>query len=483
MAGSVGLLALTLLLSTSSLYTTNSLGSELSKTASVTARNLEQTGEASEGAAQMLSAERGLLLQLALGNQDRATKLHAEFAATAKQVGQDLQQLRSVANTAEGQNSVDKMHTTLTNWLAADATLWQLCNKQDYQGAFKIFNENVSTQAVRVEQAASDIVATQHHALEQAKANAAATTVQSRWMIGIFSMLSLCAGFLMVWVVRATTKSLTEMALRMATTAEEVIQASQQISSLSEQLASGASEQAGSLEETSASSTEISSMTQQNAAYAQTATGLVVKVDEQVQQANRNLEQMLSSMQEINDSSNKVAQIITVIEKIAFQTNLLALNAAVEAARAGEAGLGFAVVADEVRSLAQRCSEAARDTGALITAAVTSCNDGSAKLSHVDKAIAAITESTVKVREMFASVSAASQEQARGISQISEGLSRMERVTQQTAASAEEGSAASRQMDAQARALQEVVHDLQAMVDDSSHHSARARKALEPAYA
>jgi len=483
MAGSVGMLTLTLLLSVSSFYTTNSLGGELSRTASVTAKSLEQAGQVSLNAAQMLSAERGLLLKLALGDQAAAAKLHQEFATRAQRVGKDLGDLRTGVSTPEGRDSIDKMHASLTTWLAADEQLWQLCSKQDYQGAFKIFADNVSTQAGRVEQAASDVVAAQHKTLEQAKGHASTLTVQSRWMIVIFALLSLCAGILMVWVVRAITKNLTEMALRMSSTAEEVIQASQQISSLSEQLASGASEQAGSLEETSASSTEISSMTQQNAAYAQTATGLVVKVDEQVQQANRNLEQMLSSMQEINDSSNKVAQIITVIEKIAFQTNLLALNAAVEAARAGEAGLGFAVVADEVRSLAQRCSEAARDTGALITAAVASCNDGSAKLSHVDKAIGAITESTVKVREMFASVSAASQEQARGISQISEGLSRMERVTQQTAASAEEGSAASRQMDAQARALQEVVHDLQAMVDDSSKHSASARKALEPAYA
>lgn len=483
MAGSVGMLALTLLLSTSSLYTTESLGGELSQTASVTARSLEQAGGVSSEAANMLSAERGLLLRLALGDQAKAGTLHQAFAATAQSVGRDLVQIRSLVTTSEGRASVEKMQEALTTWLSADEQMWQLCSKQDYQGAFKVFDDKVQPQAVRVEQAASDIVAAQHLTLEQAKAHSSDLTVRSRWMVISFALFSALAGLLMIWVVRGTTKSLKEMAIRMSTTAEEVIQASQQISSLSEQLASGASEQAGSLEETSASSTEISSMTQQNAAYAQTATGLVVKVDEQVQQANRNLEQMLSSMQEINDSSKKVAQIITVIEKIAFQTNLLALNAAVEAARAGEAGLGFAVVADEVRSLAQRCSEAARDTGALITAAVASCNDGSAKLSHVDGAIAAITESTVKVREMVASVSAASQEQARGISQISEGLSRMERVTQQTAASAEEGSAASRQMDSQARALQEVVQDLRAMVDDSSSRSSKSRRSLEPAYA
>ncbi len=483
MSGSVAMLMFTLLLSTSSLYTTESLGEELSRTASSTGKNLEQAGAVKAEASSMLSVERGLLLKLALGDQAKAGTLHQAFASTAQNVARELVQIRSQVTTPEARSSVEKMQESLTTWLAADGQMWQLCSKQDYQGAFKIFDESVSTQAAHVEKTASDIVAVQHRILEQAKANASDLTVRSRWLVISFAIISLLAGLLMVWVVRRTTKSLKEMAMRMATTATEVIQASRQISSLSEQLASGASEQAGSLEETSASSTEISSMTQQNAAYAQTATGLVVKVDEQVQQANQNLEQMLSSMREINDSSKKVAQIITVIEKIAFQTNLLALNAAVEAARAGEAGLGFAVVADEVRSLAQRCSEAARDTGALITAAVASCDDGSAKLSHVDKAIAAITESTVKVREVVASVSAASQEQARGISQISDGLSRMERVTQQTAASAEEGSAASKQMDAQAKALQEVVRELKAMVDPSSTHANKHPRGLEPAYA
>jgi methyl-accepting chemotaxis protein len=269
----------------------------------------------------------------------------------------------------------------------------------------------------------------------------------------------------------------------MSVTANEVIQASEQISSLSEQLAEGASDQAASLEETSASSAEISSMTQRNAENAQAAAGIVTTVNAQVKRANLTLEHMISSMQNITVSSKKVAQIITVIEQIASQTNLLALNAAVEAARAGEAGLGFAVVADEVRTLAGRCSEAARNTGDLIAAAVASSNEGSTKLNDVVSVICQITESASKVREMVSSVSAASQEQARGITQISEGLSRMEKVTQRTAASANEGRTASRQMDSQARALQQFVDELKTLVDGTVGEVDSSGRPLIPSFA
>ncbi|MBV9268507.1 MAG: hypothetical protein JO061_20230 [Acidobacteriaceae bacterium] len=352
--------------------------------------------------------------------------------------------------------------------------MWQLCSKQDYQNAFKVFDEKVTPQADHVREAASQILSIEHRSLEQEKSRAVQLPVRSRWMAIGLLLVSLFIGALVVWVSRGVSGTLRQMSSRMSGMADEVIQASEQISVLSQRLASGAGEQAASLEETSASSTEISSMTQRNAENAQAAAAVVTKVDSQVQQANLALEQMIASMQSITASSKKVAQIITVIEQIASQTNLLALNAAVEAARAGEAGLGFAVVADEVRTLAQRCSEAARNTGEMIAAAVASSNEGSTKLNEVVAVIHAITESAAQVRQMVGSVNAASQEQARGIAQVSEGLARMEKVTQRTAASAHEGSTASRQMDSQARALQQMVDELKSMVDDTS---------LEPSYA
>ena len=485
MAGSGSFLVLGVLLSVSSLYTTQRLGSELSQTASVTSRSMELAGATATGASNMLSAERALLFRLALGDQSRATTLDHSFAGEAKKVNENLNQLRGLTTDADGRAANSRMSAALATWLPAHEEMWQLCAKQDYQNAFKVFDEKVSPQAEHVQQAAGDILKIAHQELEHEKARAVQLPLQSRWMAIGLTVLSLLVGAAVLWVVRGVTSTLRQMSLKMSGMADEVIQASEQISSLSDQLAAGAGEQAASLEETSASSTEISSMTQRNAENAQAAAAVVAKVDAQIQQANQTLEKMISSMQNITGSSKKVAQIITVIEQIASQTNLLALNAAVEAARAGEAGLGFAVVADEVRTLAQRCSEAARNTSEMIAASVSSSNEGSTKLSEVVAVIQAITEGAKQVREMVTSVNMASQEQARGIAQVSEGLARMEQVTQRTAASAQEGSTASRQMDSQARALQQIVEELKAIVDDSadSYQEARQQERNEPSFA
>ena len=153
-------------------------------------------------------------------------------------------------------------------------------------------------------------------------------------------------------------------------------------------------------------------------------------------------------MREITSSSDKISKIIKVIDEIAFQTNILALNAAVEAARAGEAGMGFAVVADEVRNLAQRSAQAAKDTAALIAESIAKSGEGSAKLQRVTEVIQAITVSSSQVKTLVDEVNVGSQEQARGIDQISRAVSEMDRVTQNAASGAKGSAASSRELQA-----------------------------------
>jgi methyl-accepting chemotaxis protein len=185
-------------------------------------------------------------------------------------------------------------------------------------------------------------------------------------------------------------------------------------------------------------------------------------------------------MRDINASSDKISRIIKVIEEIAFQTNILALNAAVEAARAGEAGMGFAVVADEVRNLAQRSSQAARDTTELIQESIANSQEGRSRLAQVTETFSSIIGSVGQMKTLIEEVHLGSQEQARGIEQVSHAISQMEQVTQQTAAAAEEGAAAGEQMSAQSDTLREVVGRMAVLLDGVAHRD-DVRPGVEPA--
>lgn len=229
---------------------------------------------------------------------------------------------------------------------------------------------------------------------------------------------------------------------------------------LAQTLARGASENASALERSAASAAEITAITRSNTDNARAVAGLMSQTGELVAGANRNLEEMVRSMEEIDTSSSKISRIIKVIDEIAFQTNILALNAAVEAARAGEAGLGFAVVAEEVRNLAQRSAQAARDTAALIEESIAKSSQGSQKLQQVAASIDQITGSAGQVKTLLDEVDAGSREEARGIEQIVTAVGSMEQATQESAAEAGRGARETEAMAAQVRNLRRVLHQM-----------------------
>lgn len=214
-------------------------------------------------------------------------------------------------------------------------------------------------------------------------------------------------------------------------------------------------------------------MTRKNAENAEDCAKLMAAVDTRIAEANRTLGEMVDSMEQINASSDKISKIIKVIEEIAFQTNILALNAAVEAARAGEAGMGFAVVADEVRNLAQRSSQAAKDTAVLIEESIAKSNGGTARVSQVAEAIQAITESANKVKLLADEVNLGSQEQARGMAQIAKAVVEIEQVTQRAAAGSEETASASEELSAQAEAIRGLIEGIRQL---AGGNATRARK-------
>ncbi len=239
--------------------------------------------------------------------------------------------------------------------------------------------------------------------------------------------------------------------------AEGVASASQQIADGNRDLSGRTEEQASALEQTAASMEELSSTVRQNADNALQANQFAIGATTVARKGGDVVGQVVGTMKEINDSSRKIADIIGVIDSIAFQTNILALNAAVEAARAGEQGRGFAVVAGEVRNLAQRSAEAAKEIKTLITASVERVEQGTAMVDHAGATMTEIVTAIKRVTDIMGEISAASTEQSAGVAQIETAMSQMDQATQQNAALVEQSSAASESLHARARQLVQAV--------------------------
>jgi methyl-accepting chemotaxis protein len=239
--------------------------------------------------------------------------------------------------------------------------------------------------------------------------------------------------------------------------AGEVSAGADEISKGNANLSQRTEEQASSLEETASSMEEMTSTVKQNADNALQANQLAATARHEAERGGAVVAEAVSAMQEINASSRKIADIIGVIDEIAFQTNLLALNAAVEAARAGEQGRGFAVVATEVRNLASRSAEAAKEIKALIQESVAKVGDGARLVDRSGQALAAIVASVQKVTDIVAEITAASQEQSAGIEQVNKAVTSMDEVTQQNAALVEQAAAAAEALMDQARRMAETM--------------------------
>ncbi|MCD6534945.1 MAG: CZB domain-containing protein [Deltaproteobacteria bacterium] len=391
--------------------------------------------------------------------------------------------------------ALNQCEALITKVIAAESTI---CNQQ--QEAFKIFNEKTmpaihKTQKIiqamqhRAEkmvegfQQANQIFAevtkpslaqTREllHQITTAVSNNVMTdevmlaaAQKTKMAVIILSIIAAIIGVLLAYFIsNGIAKSLTRVIDSLSEGSHQVAAAAGQVSSASQSLAEGSSEQAASLEETSSSVEEMASMTKQNADNSDQANLLTKETNDVVKGAAQSMAQLNQSTEEIYAASQETQKIIKSIDEIAFQTNLLALNAAVEAARAGEAGAGFAVVADEVRNLAARSAEAAKSTAELIGSTVDKVSASREVASHSLSAVENVVEKSLKVGELIGEISAASQEQSNGISQINIAVSEMDKVTQQNAANAEESAAAAEELNAQAEQMNEFVGDLTAMV-------------------
>ncbi|MEQ1833368.1 MAG: methyl-accepting chemotaxis protein [Candidatus Eisenbacteria bacterium] len=421
-----------------------------------------------------------LILAASLGNSDVVKTKTEEVRAHIIEAGALVAEMEKNAKDPHLQQLEAALKEALGAWkggferIAAAAGRGEAAvAKSDYE-TVRLDAEKTMAASKAVEDAQEAAVA----ALEQ---SSEATFGSARNTQIAFCVVALLIGIAAFFLVRAAVKTLSTVATELKLSSSEVASASGHVATTAQSLSQGAISQAASIEETSASMEEMASMTRQNAENSAEAAKLMAEASVAVDRSNMVLGEMVESMSAIRESSDKVSRIIKTIDEIAFQTNILALNAAVEAARAGEAGMGFAVVADEVRSLAQRSAQAARDTAVLIEEASTNAAKGGERVVHVEQAIRGITDSVTRVKTLVDQVSDASREQSQGIDQVSQAISRMENVTQTTAASAEESAAASEELSAQAESVLSSVSTLERLVAGSGEREVSAPRFTAPA--
>jgi len=404
---------------------------------------------------------------MASNGAEEMDKIEATMRTDKAKLEHDYEQYKlTMDDNDEDRGNYAALGKEVQEFYAAWEKVYPLSRAGKTDAAVTMFDAEAQPRFNEIESTTNTIVAYNDRVTDSVANGVVDTAAHTLWMAIVISLVAVVSGVLVSWyMINSTNKVLREATIMLTEGSEQVVSAASQVSASSQSLAQGSSEQAASIEETSAAVHEINSMAQRNTTNSKSTAQMVEKTQESFTDTNRSLDQLLVAMNGIGESSTKISKIIKVIDEIAFQTNILALNAAVEAARAGEAGMGFAVVADEVRGLAQRAAQAAKDTASLIEESILKSDGGKVNVDRVAQSIRSLTAESQQMKILIDEINLGSQEQAKGIDQISGSISQMETVTQTTAANSEESAAAAEELTAQAQSMQEVVHRLQALVD------------------
>ena len=428
--------------------------------------------------------------------------IQAQYAlidTSSKRTSARIEQLTSTIVTDAGKTALANLVKARAEYRVPRDKVIELLKASRHEEAKTILLLDLRPKQVAYMDRIEDLIKTLETSMTESGASAEKTVANARrTIVALLAIAAISALVLSIWIVRSVTRPLHEattiagavaagdlsmefradgtnetglllgalhqMKTRLATivgdvrgNAQGVASASAEISQGNNDLSARTEQQASALQQTAASMEQLGATVRQNADNAKQADQLARGASTVAIRGGEVVGQVVETMKGINDSSKKVADIIGVIDSIAFQTNILALNAAVEAARAGEQGRGFAVVASEVRSLAHRSADAAKEIKTLIAASVERVEQGTAQVDRAGETMREVVASIRRVTDIVAEISAASSEQSGGVSQIGEAISQMDQTTQQNAALVEQSAAAAESLKGQAHKLVDTV--------------------------